>query len=145
VSADSLRAEGTVFAKYLLGSGPNDYIVRKYVEAHNVNVAFVATTHVDRRLVQFARLGPIATRLADSYARLFVPRSALRRKLSLTFAIIETAPQQHRAVDESVRASFAGSIGRLGIHIATGALVALVAVVIVLPVHLTASIGNSDQ
>ena len=145
MSADILRDEGSTFAKYLLGSEPDEYIVRKYVEAHGANPAFVAVKHTDRRLVQFARLGTVATRLADSYVRVFVPHSALRRKLSLVFAIIETSPSHHRTLDQSTQASFAGSIGRLVVHVTTGALVALLAVLVVLPVHLTATIGSGDR
>lgn len=91
-----LASECEVFTKYLLGCAPEPYVIRKYTEAHDVAAVFSSGSRFDNLMVRVARTHPALTRLADSYARMFVPKGLLRRKLVLLLAILETsAPSCH--------------------------------------------------
>ena len=91
---NGLDRECRAFSDYLTGEEPTDYIIRKYRAGHAaipcqsrrpVNPFEVA-------LVGFAGKGRIRARMADAYARIFFPHGALRQKLVLLLAILETAP-----------------------------------------------------
>lgn len=84
-----LVRECEVFLRYLGAGSADAYVQRKYLGAHQQGLRFSARSRFDRFLVGFACLGPLFTKLADSYARLFAPASALRRKLILLAAILE--------------------------------------------------------
>jgi hypothetical protein len=82
--------ECDVFTRYLCGLPPTSYVARKYAHAQDRNPAYAATASFDRFLIRFARLHPIATKLADVYSRLFAPASVLRKRLILLLAILES-------------------------------------------------------
>ena len=88
----SVERECQVFCEYLLSCAPQSYAVRKYVDAHEVSPKFSAGNRFDDLLLRVARVHPVLTKLADSYARLFVPNALLRKKLILLLAILETSP-----------------------------------------------------
>jgi nucleoside-diphosphate-sugar epimerase len=100
VDDDSLDEECRVFTRHLLGIEPTRYIVDHYVRAHLVSPKFAPDDGFDRYLVRFAARHFVLARLADSYARVFVSGSLLRRKLVLLLAILETAPPSHRLIDQ---------------------------------------------
>jgi NADH dehydrogenase len=99
VEDDALTGECRVFTRHLIGSEPPHYVTAHYARAHRTSPKFVPEDRFDRYLVRFAARHPVLTRLADSYARVFVPASLLRRKLVLLLAVLETAPQSHRMID----------------------------------------------
>jgi hypothetical protein len=88
----SLARECGVFACYLTGIAPTPYILKKYAEAQRKNTACSSSGQFDRLLLRFARLHPASTKLADAYARLLAPASALRKRLVLLLAILESTP-----------------------------------------------------
>jgi hypothetical protein len=92
-----LTRECEVFTRYLVGRDPDAYVVRKYVEGQvAVHPDAPWPLPIDDALVRFASKGPFRARVADAYARLFRPRGRLRRKLILTFAILESSAGFHR-------------------------------------------------
>lgn len=86
-----LRQECHAFSRYLTGAKPDAYVVRKYNDAHHKVADFSPASRFDRFLVRFAVTRKIFTKLADCYARLFASESALRKKLILLTAILESA------------------------------------------------------
>jgi len=87
----SLEREADVFARLLTGRPPSPYAVRKYIAAHE-HLPLQAQDPFDRMLVSMASRGRLLARPADAYARFFARDSALRRKLSLMTAILESSP-----------------------------------------------------
>lgn len=94
-----LARECEIFSRYLVGRRPDAYILEKYAEAHHVAPDYGFDSRFDRVLVDFAAGGPRSTSLADSYACLFARRSALRRKLILLLAILESCSPQRGFLD----------------------------------------------
>jgi hypothetical protein len=100
VSADAaLEAECRRLTGYLLDAPPTPYVIACYVRAHRTTPAFEPDGTFDRVALRLAASGP-GVRLADAHARLFAPASALRRKLVLLLAILETASPSFRRVDD---------------------------------------------
>ena len=98
-NTNSTASECEVFTKYLLGCSPQPYVVRKYAEAHDVAAVFSTGSGFDNLLVRVASAHPALTRLADSYARMFVPKGLLRKKLVLLLAILETSAPSYQLID----------------------------------------------
>ena len=94
-----LDAECRVFTRYLVRLEADDYIATKYREAHRRLDLEVEPGSFEERLLRRAALGPRRTRLADAYSRIFLPRSALRRKLVLLLAILESRAPFCREID----------------------------------------------
>jgi NADH dehydrogenase len=95
----TLEGECHVFTRHLIGGDPTPYIVEHYVRAHQASGRLMPGDRFDRLLVRIAARHRLLARCADSYARVFVPASLLRRKLVLLLAILETAPETHRVID----------------------------------------------
>jgi hypothetical protein len=90
---------------YLLGSAPDGYVKRKYSEAHAIVDGLAPKDAFDAFLLRFALRHPVCTRLADAYVRVFRPGCALRRKLILLLAILESCSPSYRVIDMPVGGS----------------------------------------
>lgn len=112
MSRVALARECATFTRFLIGCQPDAYVQEKYSQAHQVSDAYSAGDRFETILTRFATAGPILTRIADAYARLFAPRCKLRNKLVLLLAILETCAPYYRHVD---RIESAG-VPRLVIH-----------------------------
>jgi len=135
-NGNSLEAECQTFARYLLGSVPQPYVVGKYADAHRVSAVFSQGTRFDNLLVRVARKHPVLTRLADSHARMFAPTGLLRKKLVLLLAILETsAPSCHLidAVDSGGKLAF---FTRLAVKGTAFAISVAAGTIILLPVQM---------
>jgi hypothetical protein len=97
----SLERECRVFTEYLLGCAPHPYVERKYADAHRIAPAFSTGSRFDFFLIRAARSHRGITKLADAYARLFVPASLLRKKLVLLLAILETCSPSCHLIDSA--------------------------------------------
>lgn len=93
----ALEAECRRFTAYLLDAPPSPYVIACYVRAHRLTAAFEPHDRFDRVALRLAVRTP---GLADAHARLFAPASALRRKLVLLLAILETSAPAFRRVDD---------------------------------------------
>jgi hypothetical protein len=89
-----LTRECSVFCKYLIGQEPNDYVIRKYREAHGLGSLSRDTDikYFDEFLVWLAKTTPFLAKLVDTYSSKFHKRSLVRRKFILLVAILESAP-----------------------------------------------------
>lgn len=90
-----LMSECRRFARYLANVEPSAYQVSKYVDYHAVRPT-APRSAFDRRLLNFARSGPIGLRLADAYSGAFFRSGRLRAKLILTLAVLESASPTYR-------------------------------------------------
>ena len=99
----ALERECDVFCRYLTGSVPTDYVVRKYLAGHAAMPAAGARAErlVDRWLLVVAHTGSPGARLADSYARILRPHGPLRHRLVLLLAILENSPGFHERLDHA--------------------------------------------
>jgi hypothetical protein len=136
VSDDRLARECAVFTRHLVGAEPVPYVVRAYAAAHAVRPeTFVATEPFDVFTVRFAAAAPRFTQAADAWCRLFHDRGALRRKLILLLAILETAPPSYCVLDE-VRGPAILQAAALALGLGGWALALLVGALILTPARL---------
>ena len=82
------------------------------------------------------RLAARTPLLADAHARLFAPASALRRKLVLLLAILETSAPAFRRVDDPGPRGTVGAWLRLAAIGGTAGLAAVLGSALLLPVQL---------
>lgn len=97
--------ECRTFARHLLRVNPDEYVRRKYAEAHEVLPGLSAPDRFENMLVRFARAHRILAAVADAYARVFLPDGLLRRKLVLLLALLETSSPSAALVDREVGGS----------------------------------------
>jgi hypothetical protein len=128
---DLLDAECHVFTRHIMGCAPDPYVCAKYQAAHTVMPALLTADRFDESLVAFARSGPLCTKVADSYARVFSRGSALRKKLVLLLAILETRPPFHGKIDQAIGGPAVLVLARLALRTA-GAAMSLVAGIMIL-------------
>ena len=90
----TLRSECRTFCRYVLERDADDYVTKKYLEAHYVTswLGIQKDNRFDQFLIRFANQGPLFARFADSYCRVFRNGALLRRKLVVLLAIVECAP-----------------------------------------------------
>jgi NADH dehydrogenase len=110
--AELLDAECRVFCRYLSGEEPSEYVLAKYRAAHQPGALGPERGGAPpgRALVTFARRGPAAARLADSFAVLFARSGLLRRKLTLLLAILESTAPAGTLLDTADRGSVASFV-----------------------------------
>jgi hypothetical protein len=125
-----LDRECSVFARYLAGIEPGDYVRAKYRAAHQPGAFGPAREDADP-LTRIARRGPGFARIADAWASVLAREGTLRRKLVLLLAILESTGETSPRVDSPDRGTRAGFllglVPRALLFVAT-LLVALVAV-----------------
>jgi hypothetical protein len=102
-----LDRECGVFCRYLIGENPNEYIKKKYRDAHlgHPFTASNASHPFDEFLLGMASVNTWTTRLIDVYSVVFQPSSLVRKKLILLLAILESSAPTHRFLD-SVDSNF---------------------------------------
>ena len=92
-------SECQIFTRHLVGLNPDAYVDAKYRAAIEQMPALAPQTRFDRFLVAFAAKGAAAVRVADAYAAVALPGGALRKRLVLLLAILETRPPFHQVID----------------------------------------------
>lgn len=86
-------------ARHLLDVEPDAYVLGVYRDALTRLPALAPRSPFDARLLAWSRRGAGWTRLADAYAALFARDAALRRRLVLVLAILESRAPFHQVVD----------------------------------------------
>jgi hypothetical protein len=132
-----LARECDVFSRYLLGQAPDGYVLEKYLAFHAQQRASLdqGTRAFDRCLTAFARLHPWTTQLADGYARLFLRRGVLRKKLILLLAILESCAPSHELIDAVDAGGWGRILAKLAWRLSVAGAVLVTAVVLFLPWH----------
>ena len=86
-----LRRECDVFCRYLTGQGPDEYVHKKYQDAHAKGGAELHTTSAfDLLLINAASINPLVTKFVDVYTAIFLKHAVFRKKLILLLAILES-------------------------------------------------------
>ena len=123
----ALERECRVFTRYLTNREPDDYLLGKYVAMQACAARADARDRTDAALLRVARLGVTGTRIADAYARIFRPRTVLRRKLILVLALAENSRAFHRLLTSGAVGSraanglrAAGSVAAFVLALVTG-------------------------
>ena len=139
-----LARECKIFTRYLISELPSEYVLEKYEAYHTQPTArlFQLAGLFDRNLLAFARLHPIATQLADSYSRCLCCHSALRKKLFLTLAILESCAPSYRSIDAVDPGGRYWLIAKMLLRAALAAGVLLLSVLLLLPCHLVCSLAQ---
>ncbi len=96
---NKLIQECMVFAFYLTGVKPTEYVIDKYKQG-NQSGNFLITSRFDNILLKFAVFHPSATRIADTYSRIFYRNSLIQRKLILILAILECSSPAYKYFDK---------------------------------------------
>jgi len=101
ILSKELDIECRAFCRYLIDMSPNEYILKKYTDAHKTkNTDFKSQTgFFDRFLIRFSSRNRFFTKLSDSYARVFFKHSVFRKKLLLILAILESTHPYHSHID----------------------------------------------
>jgi hypothetical protein len=150
----SLVRQGVMFARYLIGTAPTDYVVAKYTAAHEKSdIAFDALGNaldahgdaLDAVLLRVACIAPAATALADTYARFTRPAGTLRCKLVLLAAILECAPPSYTAFESPPASSSTVVIARVMLRGTVFALILVAAILLLGPVHLWLRVTGTTQ
>ncbi len=134
----TLDRECSVFCRYLLGQEPNEYVKKKYREAHQSR-SFNRGEHSDPGdgfLVKIARINPWSAKIIDAYSRVFRPYSTIRKKLVLLLAILESCAPTHGYLDSVDSNSIPLLALRLVQRCLTFALILMVGIGVILPVEL---------
>lgn len=135
-----LRREVDTFARYLIGERvASEALADAYASAHG-KLALVARGGIDRWLLDVARLHPFLTRVADAYARRFAPRAAVRRKLILLLAMLESTHPTSEAF-EAPGVSAGSVVLRLFAHGMVAVLATLAGLVVFGPLHLVSNLA----
>jgi hypothetical protein len=100
VASPLLARECRLFTRYLVDGAADAALVGKYAAAHGVRPELSPGSRFERIDLGLARQGVWPARMADAHARIFAPRTALRRKLILLLAILETTPPHARRIDD---------------------------------------------
>ena len=96
-----LDRECAVFCRHLIGAEPNDYVKKKYREAHQAHSwsRLDDSNPAEGFLVRVAAINPLITKVVDAYASVFRRTSLVRRKLVLLLAILESSAPTHVHLD----------------------------------------------
>lgn len=96
---ETLDRECRTFMRHLLGVDGDAFVHETYRAAVGQLPALQPQTPFDALLLDRARRGVWWTRLGDAYAGLFARDSALRRRLVLLLAILESRAPFHQRID----------------------------------------------
>lgn len=134
-----LGREFAVFAAYLGARDADAHAASRYATAH-LSLPPGGDT-LDGWLLALARKGSIACSLADAYARRVRPYGALRRKLVLTLAVLESGRATHARYDEPAPASLPITLATLALSGAGWLARTALAVIVLAPLHLAAALA----
>jgi hypothetical protein len=137
VDFKALDRECSVFCRYLIGQAPNDYVKKKYREAHRSRSFARHNPSIpsDDFLVKIARISPWSTRFIDVYSSFFQRTSLVRKKLVLLLAILESAEPSHHYL-ESVDSTIALIVVKSVLRSLTFVVLLLIGAVLIFPFQL---------
>jgi hypothetical protein len=126
----SYRNEAAILGAYLLGQRPSEHAIALYEQA--MQKLDIAVTGSDERLLRLMLNNPVAIGIIDAGLALARPRSAIRRKLLVYLAILESLPEYaHLFLPQSTGASYHFYILWVGIRSAFKAAVGVIIVKLV--------------
>jgi len=118
LDADELRNECQLFTRYLLRQDPDSYVLDCYVRLQPAALEGAPPSALPEAvLLGTGRSGLFRLRMADAYARIFRPHCLLRRKLILTFAILENSGRFHSRFTSGLSTSYLSALIRIAASI----------------------------
>lgn len=145
MTADAtVMAECRVYASYLADANPSSYVIEAYERLRPTASRSTQSDArlIERSLVAMSRWGALPLRVADGYARFFLPRSLLRRRLVLMLAILENSADGERQLNSGDEGSLVGVGVRLMLTGVVSVLCIAIGVVCFAPLHL---LSGSDS
>ena len=143
---DADVAECRAFGRYLSGAEPTEYATCCYLRL--LPTAAVAeranSLLIERALVGAGRAGSLPLRIADAYARFFIPRSLLRRRLILLLAILESSAPAERSLNSGVEVSLPVLAAQLVMVMMASGLCLVAGVVAFGPVHILSGVRGPN-
>ena len=139
----ALEEEARTFGRALLGAPPGAYVAGQYARAHG-HLPLAPGTLFDRVLLAFAARGSWVLRAADGYARIFAPTSALRRKLTVLVAILESTAPSDAAFAAVERAPAAVVVRLLSAGLGFALLLGA-GVIVLAPIHLVSRFRGRNR
>lgn len=140
--ATVIDRECDAFTRHLIGEAPDEGTRAAYHRAVAAVSSLVPAGRTDRAVLAFARRGTVAARLADSWAALFFRSSALRKRLVLLLAILESRAPTCQAIDRPAGGSPGAAMALLAARGLVAVLVLLAGSVVMLPVL---ALGGRDE
>lgn len=130
--------ECRVFTRYLTGSLPNRYISEKYAEVFCSGQPLDPDpqTEFDSLLLYLATLHPFLTRAVDAFSRFFYTGSAVRKRLIVLLALLESQASTSVDLDCPDKNVFTGFIPGMVIQLTAFALLLGIATLFLLPLKL---------
>ena len=132
---ERLEQEGRVLGRYLAGGIIPAHLVARYAD-HVSATEIPGRDQLDRTLLRAAQFGGAVTRMADAYARWLRPTGALRRRLTILCALVESSPPYHIELGAPREGSRRGSAAALVVIGLMGGVTLFGAVLLFGPVHL---------
>jgi hypothetical protein len=134
---DALARECALFCRYLADVEATPDIIRAYRRAHEIDgLKMQASTPMDHALLRLASGGTTRARLADAFAGPVAPGSALRRKLVVLIAILESRGGSAGHIDHATSGSRLGWIAATALYGFGWLLRFAVAAVLIVPLRL---------
>jgi hypothetical protein len=137
-----LERECQSYTRYLIGQPPTPYVVEKYRDFHQKMGAAEVGDRFERFLVAASARGPLWTRLADSYVRVWRKNSNVRKKLVVTLALLECTPPGFQEIDHAPGGGWLGALFRLTLSAAGFACAVMTASLLFGPVHFWMTAGE---
>jgi hypothetical protein len=136
----SLDRECRVFATYLTGREPREYVLASYRAAHERGelARLPAPDGFERALVRLATFRP-TTRIVDVYTALFMKRAVVRKKLVLVLAILESSAPAFEYFEGPDHPGVPRAVVRLTARGLASAVALLAALIFLGPPHLAAA------
>ena len=133
----ALERECRLITRYLIGGEPQPAIADAYRSYHNRFPDQVRpTSRFDELSVALARSGSLGLRLADGYTGLFRRQGALRQKIVLTLALLESSAPSHHVIDRPYRGIRLLVLTKLALRTAGELAILALAVPIMMPLQL---------
>jgi hypothetical protein len=131
------------YARYLAGTSATDYQVERWLDFHRQHPPRAAG-RFDRLLLALARTTP-GLHLADAYSGTLHRNAAVRSRLALALAILESSPPSFAVLDAPDRGGTAWVFIRLSFSAALAAVTLLAAAVLLGPLHLVMGGGTHPR
>jgi hypothetical protein len=133
--AVELGRECDVFVRYLSRAEATPYLRAKYARAVEITPSLTPRPGFESRLLRFAGRGPVTARIADAYAALLAPHSALRGRLVMLVALLESTPPYHEEIERPPRGASAGELGGAIVSGIAGIMSLVAGLLILLPIR----------
>jgi len=131
---NDLDAEFTRYARYLAGVTPTTYQCGKYRDFHACR-GLAPADAFDALLLRLSRRGGAGLALADSYSGLLRRKSALRAKLVLAAAILESSAPSYEVLDTPGPGGAVMAYGRIAARGAAAGMSFILAALLLAPAH----------